>query len=751
MDDLTFGCEAGIWRFLPPERAAALAQFQHEYETVRRSEGRGSDDSAFYRALPFVGGDYPQITQISQIYSLRSRRSLRLKNDWAIRAQSFGVLVERVVVSMEVERKRPLHILDLGAGNGWLSNQLAARGHWLAAVDLGVNDWDGLGAHRHYETCFTPLQAEFDQLPLDDNQADLVIFNASFHYSVNFEMTLREALRVLRVDGRTVVVDTAVYQQHHSGLKMVAEREAAFVQQHGFASNALPSENFLTPARLDQLATNLDLRWRRLNTVPRWRQWVRRLKVTVRGQREPAQFPVVVFTAEDAESAEGFEKNEGSVKDFADLLDFSLPSLSTEFSVANRIGRNSLWLFAARVGQQAVLLLFTALVARQLGEVGLGQLAWVTAVLYIGNVFSTFGLDTALLRHIAAERRTDTVPLASALALELILAAIFIAVLWLVSLSGQTAVTAAGLRLYAWVLLPLALLTLTNAALRGYEQMGMLMILTLGTAALQLGGTAVLFALGGGFQALMFWLLGVQIVSAGVSWWVCHRMLPDFGINWRLLSSRHMRQLARVGVWLALLMVTAVLLQRLGILLLGWLGTEAQTGQLAAALRLVEAARLLPAAVMGAVFPVLAKQKMGIGGQRSKNDNRQAPSTNLKRLHLGLIAYGLLAAVALTLLAQPLVILLFGDGYGTAVPLLRLLAWGVLPFTISLPLSVALVVSGAEKRALLATFLTLLGTAVLALIAFSWRGLTGLTFGLVAGEWLLVILLTGARYLPANR
>ena len=50
VDELTFVCEAGIWRFLPPQRAAALAQFRQEYETVRRQEGRGSDDPAFYRA-----------------------------------------------------------------------------------------------------------------------------------------------------------------------------------------------------------------------------------------------------------------------------------------------------------------------------------------------------------------------------------------------------------------------------------------------------------------------------------------------------------------------------------------------------------------------------------------------------------------------------------------------------------------------------------------------------------------------------
>jgi uncharacterized protein YbaR (Trm112 family) len=115
VDELTFVCEAGIWRFLPPERAAALAQFRQEYETVRRQEGRGSDDPAFYRALPFVADPA-----------------------WAGRGHSYKGLLAQVIRPFAQKAQRPLRILDVGAGNGWLSHRLAAEGHVLTAVDLGV-------------------------------------------------------------------------------------------------------------------------------------------------------------------------------------------------------------------------------------------------------------------------------------------------------------------------------------------------------------------------------------------------------------------------------------------------------------------------------------------------------------------------------------------------------------------------------------------------------------------------------------
>ena len=325
-DNLTFRCEDGIWRYLPPQRAATLAQFREEYEMVRQQEGRGSDDPAFYRALPFVADP-----------------------SWAVRAQSYEVLLAQVIRPFAQKTKRPLRILDLGAGNGWLSHRLAEAGHEVTAVDLGVNARDGLGVHIHYPTQFACLQAEFDHLPLEDGWADLVIFNASFHYSVNYEATLQEAVRVLHGDGQVVVVDTAVYQHAASGQQMVAEREAAFVNQYGFASNALPSENFLTPQRLADISMTLQLQWQRLETVAGWQRWVRRAKVAWRQQREPAQFPLILFSR----TSELLEQNvRQSLK---------------------RIGPNSLWLLLARVGQQAILLLFTALVARQLGEVGLGS------------------------------------------------------------------------------------------------------------------------------------------------------------------------------------------------------------------------------------------------------------------------------------------------------------------------------------------------------------------------------------------
>lgn len=269
----------GIWRFLTPEMHAYFGPFIRDYQTVRHREGRGSDDPTYYRALPFED------------------KNAKHQGDWRVRAESFRTFMNGVFTPLEGKYNRALNILDLGAGNGWLSNRLSSRGHHLAAIDLTVNTFDGLGAHVYYETDFIPIQADFTQLPLRDDQVDLAIFNASLHYATSIEETLGEALRVLCHEGHVIIMDTPVYKQAASGRRMVREREALFKAQYGFPSNKLPSENFLTFDRLQDLSVNLGIGWQLIKPGYGIRWQIQRYISRLRTHREPASFFLIVGSA----------------------------------------------------------------------------------------------------------------------------------------------------------------------------------------------------------------------------------------------------------------------------------------------------------------------------------------------------------------------------------------------------------------------------------------------------------------------
>ena len=265
----------GIIRALPPERAERYTQFTKEYERIRAAEGRGSEHADFYLALPY--------------------KDMSGRNDgqWRVRARSFDYLLQRILKPVGHGR-----VLDLGAGNGWMSFRLALAGYEPVAVDLLANNRDGLAAAAHYEDYlpepFLRFQAEMTRLPFQDEQFEIVIFNASFHYSEDYEATLREALRCLRSNGMVVISDTPWYSRADSGRQMVCERKASFLKRYGTSSDSIQSLEYLTDESLQSLAEKVAINWTIYSPWYgfRWalRPWIAKL----RGKREPSQFRIYV-------------------------------------------------------------------------------------------------------------------------------------------------------------------------------------------------------------------------------------------------------------------------------------------------------------------------------------------------------------------------------------------------------------------------------------------------------------------------
>jgi SAM-dependent methyltransferase len=155
---------------------------------------------------------------------------------------------------------RALRVLDLGAGNGWLSNRLAEAGHRVVAVDRLDDEADGLGACRHYTVPFAAVQADFDALPFLPSEFDLVVFDGSLHYSPDPAATLSEARRMLEPSGVIAVMDSPMFANDRDGEAMVKDERRRMAEQHALADPIRPGAGFLTFAALERAALGLGLR-----------------------------------------------------------------------------------------------------------------------------------------------------------------------------------------------------------------------------------------------------------------------------------------------------------------------------------------------------------------------------------------------------------------------------------------------------------------------------------------------------------
>lgn len=266
-----FATTGGVWHLLSEHRRGELASFLASYSRIRLAEGRGSADSSFYTALPGCPANHV------------------LAGQWRIRARSFRALL----LLLARELKTGARVLDLGAGSGWLSHRLAAQGLRPCAVDINLDEQDGLRANRHFGVRFPCLEAEFDVLPFPANVADAAIFNASLHYSTDLSRTFCEVLRVLKPGGLVVLVDSPIYRDATSGQQMVIEQHADFERRFGDRSDRLASIGYLTFSDLDRLARQFGLDWRVHRPWYGWRWAVRPAIAWLQKRREPATFAIV--------------------------------------------------------------------------------------------------------------------------------------------------------------------------------------------------------------------------------------------------------------------------------------------------------------------------------------------------------------------------------------------------------------------------------------------------------------------------
>ncbi len=265
----------GVWRMLSRQQRVRFAAFLRDYEEIRLAEGRGSSHPAFYLALP-----HADLTG-------------SFRDQWRIRGRSYRFLERRLLPVLKERHGENFRALDIGAGNGWLSYRLALHGHRPVAVDLCCNAYDGLEAAAHYATVlpefFARVEAEMNCLPFADRQFDVAIYNASFHYSTNYERTLHEALRCLRPGGTILIIDSPTYRQARSGEEMRSSRRKLFAARFGTRGDSLPTSDYLTPAIVDSLSS-LGIRWTRHLAWYGLRWWTRPMVAKFRRRREPSQF-----------------------------------------------------------------------------------------------------------------------------------------------------------------------------------------------------------------------------------------------------------------------------------------------------------------------------------------------------------------------------------------------------------------------------------------------------------------------------
>lgn len=102
---------------------------------------------------------------------------------------------------MELNKKPPATILDIGAGTGNYSYELAKRGYEVIAVEPS----DVMMAQGKQHDNLTWKQGVAEQLPIEDHSIDGIVCTLATHHFTDLSRSFSEMNRVLKRDGSIVI------------------------------------------------------------------------------------------------------------------------------------------------------------------------------------------------------------------------------------------------------------------------------------------------------------------------------------------------------------------------------------------------------------------------------------------------------------------------------------------------------------------------------------------------------------------
>ena len=141
---------------------------------------------------------------------------------------------------------KALHILDIGAWNGWLSHHLVRAGHYVTSIEYSNHHADGLGAMQHYDVKWHTIQMDLTQLDSFQAQFDVVIINHGLHYFPNPVEYVRKAMQLVNPGGRLIALNLMFYLDPSQRIAEIQHQQDAFEANHNVPYFIKPSRGYLS-------------------------------------------------------------------------------------------------------------------------------------------------------------------------------------------------------------------------------------------------------------------------------------------------------------------------------------------------------------------------------------------------------------------------------------------------------------------------------------------------------------------------
>jgi len=336
-----------------------------------------------------------------------------------------------------------------------------------------------------------------------------------------------------------------------------------------------------------------------------------------------------------------------------------------------RVAKNTMVLVTLRVLMPALAVSLVLLLSRILGVEGLGRYTLAFSFLYMFNAIAPLGLSAIITRDGARDRDRLEDLLANATSLgiisSLLITLCMAGITFLLSYDNETRT---AILILSLAVLPCTIGAFQDSAFIALERMDYLAIGTVAEYTLKVGGGIALLLNGYGLDAVLVIAILGRILGSVIA----IPLLRKLNIRTRLAFIRkNTGKLLRLAPTFLFIGIFATLYWRIDIFMLSKLQPVEDVGYYGAAWRILELAMVVPQSLCLSLYPRISSSAL------NNLDQLGRLGRNATRY---LLALSLPTAVGITLLAGPLLELLYGAEFSAAADTLSVLILTLIPYGI---------------------------------------------------------------------
>lgn len=403
-------------------------------------------------------------------------------------------------------------------------------------------------------------------------------------------------------------------------------------------------------------------------------------------------------------------------------------------NTVQRIAKNTVVLLLSDIVSKVLGFFYVMYTARYLGAEGFGILSFAIAFTGIFGVFSDFGLSTLTVREVARDKSLAGKYLGNIVVMKIFLVIIISGLITLtINLLGYPEQTIKVVYLVALSIIFNTFSRMFYSIFQAYEKMEYQSLGQILSSALMLSGALLVINQGFsvvGFASIYFLVSAIVLgYSFVISIWKFTK--PKIEFDWSFWK-QSIKEAWPMGGMAVCIMIYF----RIDTVILSLMIGDTAIGLYSAAYRLSEISTIIPAMFMSSVFPVMS---------RYHEDSRSSFVGIYEKSVKYLLYLALPMALIVTLLARPIVNLIYGSEFSGSVFALQILIWAAAIMYVTMVQGTTIVTANKQMFSFKVTIVAAILNIILNLIVipkYSYIGASAATvateaFGLFVGIFFL--------------